>query len=169
MTNAPPPKTGLHAVALLASVVVLALFFANVEIQIEGAEGWAAGLPVTFRVEHHWLLDLFWGGRPLTGYHAWVFPFMALFFHFPMVWQFTWSLRLEARALAATCLFWIVEDAAWFILNPAYGWSKLVPAHVPWHLHWFLGLPTDYWTFTGAGLALFAASFLPWPPWKALR
>lgn len=61
------PEGPVHAVVLLLAVVVLALFFANVEIQIEGPHGWAASLPVTFRVEEHWLLDVFWGGRALTG------------------------------------------------------------------------------------------------------
>jgi hypothetical protein len=151
----------IHAAALLASVLVLAYFFANVEIQIEGPNGWAASLPVTFRVEEHWLLDIFWGGRPLTGYHAWVFSFMALAFHLPLMWSFRWSLRLEARALACISVFWIVEDALWFVLNPAYGWSRLTPEHVPWHVSWFLGLPTDYWTFTGAALVLYTWSFWP--------
>jgi hypothetical protein len=58
-----------HTVFVVAWVVLLAYFFANVEIQIEGSAGWAANLP-TWRIEHHWLLDLFWGGRPMTGYHA---------------------------------------------------------------------------------------------------
>ncbi len=149
----------IHAAALCVATVVLALFFANVEIQIEGGNGWASSLPVTFRVEDHWLLDVFWGGRPLTGYHAWVFAFMAIFFHLPLVWSWEWSPRLEARTLGCIAIFWIVEDAAWFVLNPAFGWSKLDPVHVPWHIHWFLGLPTDYWTFTAAGLALFVGSF----------
>ncbi|WP_407669535.1 hypothetical protein [Paraburkholderia heleia] len=47
-----------------------------------------ANLP-TWRIEHHWLLDIFWGSRPMTGYHAWVFPFMALFFHLPPL--FNWQ------------------------------------------------------------------------------
>ncbi len=167
MTEATDPKrAALQACALLLSVVILAFFFANVEIQIEGANGWAVALPVTFRIEDHWLLDVFWGGRPMTGYHAWVFPFMALFFHFPMVWAGRWSIKLEARAIACTSVFWIVEDALWFVLNPAYGWAKLDPEHVPWHVHWFLGLPTDYFTFTGVALALFVWSF--WPA-RAMR
>lgn len=151
----------IRPVMLLLFVIVLALFFANVEIQIEGPHGWAASLPVTFRIEDHWLLDLFWGSRPLTGYHAWVFSFMALVFHYPLVWSHQWTPRLEARALACVSLFWIVEDAGWFVLNPAYGWSKLDPAHVPWHVHWFLGLPTDYWTFTAVGVAVFVWSYGP--------
>ena len=86
----------LQPLALLCAVAVLAYFFANVEIQIEGPHGWAASLPVTFRVEHHWLLDVFWGGRPLTGYHAWVFAFMALVFHLPLVFGNRWTWNAEA-------------------------------------------------------------------------
>lgn len=148
-----------HAVALAAFVALLAFFFANVEIQIEGASGWAASLPVTFRVEKHWLLDIFWGSRPMTGYHAWVFSFMALFFHLPLVWDGRWTLRAHARVIACISMFWIIEDALWFILNPAFGWAKLTPAHVPWHIHWFLGLPMDYWTFGGLSTVVFVATF----------
>ncbi len=154
-----PPR--YHAPALLLGVALLAFFFANVEIQIEGANGWAAALPVTFRVEHHWLLDWFWGGRPMTGYHAWVFPFVILFFHLPMLMLATWTPRLEARALGCAMLFWIIEDALWFVLNPAFGWAGLRPGQPGepdcawWHIHWFLGLPSDYTVFTViAGIAL---------------
>ena len=85
-------------------MIVVALFFANVEIQIEGPNGWASALPVTFRIEEHWLLDIFWGGRPLTGYHAWVFSFMALAFHLPLVWSFRWSLKLDLLIILRTVL-----------------------------------------------------------------
>jgi hypothetical protein len=151
---------GLRAALLALFVCVLAGFFANVEIQIEGANGWASALPVTFRVEDHWLLDVFWGGRPLTGYHAWVFAFVALVFHLPLVWEGRWSWWAELRALSLVAGFWIVEDALWFVWNPAYGWSALTPASVPWHVHWFLGLPVDYWTFGGASVAGYAVSWL---------
>jgi hypothetical protein len=43
---------------MLFWALLMAFFFANVEIQIEGAAGWAANLP-TWRIEHHWLLDIF--------------------------------------------------------------------------------------------------------------
>lgn len=148
---------------LLLGVIVLAFFFANVEIQIEGAQGWAVGLP-TWRIEQHWLLDIFWGGRPMTGYHAWVFSFMALFFHFPLVFAGRWTPKLHARVVACIAYFWIVEDLLWFVLNPAFGWSKLDPEHVPWHFHWFMGLPTDYTTFTLAATALFVWSW--WGSWN---
>ena len=54
------------------------------EIQIEGPNGWATSLP-TWRIEHHPLLDIFWGGRAMTGYHAWFFSFILLVFHLPHV------------------------------------------------------------------------------------
>ena len=68
----------------LASVLLLGFFFAKLEIAIEGEAGWAQNLP-TWRIEGHWLLDIFWGGREMTGYHAWAFSLIALFFHFPLV------------------------------------------------------------------------------------
>jgi hypothetical protein len=40
------------------------------EIQIEGANGWASALP-TWRIETKWLLWLT-SGKPLTGYHVWL-------------------------------------------------------------------------------------------------
>ena len=75
-------------------VILLAFFFAKVEIQIEGGAGWAANLP-TWRIESHWLLDIFWGGRAMTGYHAWVFSFMALVFHLPIFLTGTWTAKME--------------------------------------------------------------------------
>jgi hypothetical protein len=145
-------------VVLLACVALLGFFFAKVEIQIEGPQGWAAGLP-TWRIEQHWLLNIFWGGRPMTGYHAWIFSFMALAFHLPFAFYQRWSWTLQARAIGALALFWIIEDCLWFVLNPAFGWERFTPEIVPWHKEWFLGLPVDYWTFSVVGLALIAWSF----------
>ncbi len=143
---------------LLVWIFLLSFFFAQVEIQIEGGAGWAKNLP-TWRVDHHWLLDLFWSGRPMTGYHAWVVPFMALAFHLPALFFGSWSWRLEARAVALILFFWTAEDVLWFVLNPAYGWQRFTPAEVPWHKHWRLGLPADYWLATAIALALFIWSY----------
>ncbi|KWE82897.1 hypothetical protein WL80_25205 [Burkholderia ubonensis] len=146
-----------RTLALVAWVVLLAFFFANVEIQIEGSAGWAANLP-TWRIEKHWLLDIFWGGRPMTGYHAWVFPFVALFFHLPPVFNGQWSWRIEARLIACIMVFWLAEDFLWFVLNPAYGLARFTPANVPWHIHWLGVAPTDYWTMSAAAIVLFFLS-----------
>ena len=143
---------------LILKVLILSLFFAEVEIQIEGAAGWATSLP-TWRIEHHWLLDLFWGGRAMTGYHAWVFIFIALIFHFPFLLYGHWSRRMEARVLACIMFFWAAEDGLWFILNPAYGWEKFTPEIVRWHHHWLGGVPTDYWFALVIGTWLMLRSY----------
>jgi hypothetical protein len=146
-------------VVALAWTMTLAGLFAHVEIEIEGSAGWAASLP-TWRVEQHWALDLFWGGRPMTGYHAWMFPFIALFFHFPFFFGQRWDWRAECKATGCIIVFWITEDALWFALNPAWGMTRFHAEAVPWHRHWVAGLPTDYWTFGAAAIALLlAASF----------
>ena len=148
----------LHLVLTVVWVLLLGLFFAETEIQVEGPAGWAANLP-TWRIEQHWLLDIFWGGRAMTGYHAWVFPFIALFFHFPLLFVGHWSWRAECRVLGCVMLFWIAEDFLWFVLNPAYGLSRFTPQQVPWHKHWFMHLPTDYWTFTAIAMVLIWLSY----------
>lgn len=145
---------------MLVWAALLGLFFAQVEIQIEGASGWATSLP-TWRIEQHWLLDIFWGGRAMTGYHAWVFPFITLFFHFPLVYNRQWSWRAEARILACIMTFWISEDFLWFVLNPVFGIARFTPANVPWHKHWIGFAPTDYWTFAAAALVLLWLSCRP--------
>lgn len=91
-------------VSMVAAVLVLAYLFARVEVEIEGEAGWAANLP-TWRIEEHPLLDLFMGGRALTGYHLWMFAFIGLVFHFPLFFIGRWSPELEARVLASIMLF----------------------------------------------------------------
>ena len=109
MTATKQPSRYVWPALLLVWITLTAIFFAEVEIQIEGPAGWAASLP-TWRIEHHWLLDIFWGGRPLTGYHAWAFSFMFLVFHLGVFITQKWSWRIETRIIAALMLFWIIED-----------------------------------------------------------
>lgn len=154
------PTHLLKSLTTLAYVALLGFFFAQVEIQIEGAAGWAAGLP-TWRIEKHWLLDIFWGGRPMTGYHAWVFSFMALVFHLPCLLTRQWTWRLELRILGSLALFWIIEDWLWFVCNPAFGLARFSPAFVPWHKHWLLAMPTDYLIMGTLGLLCLHLSFTP--------
>ena len=140
-----------------AWVVLMAFFFAHVEIQIEGPAGWAAALP-TWRIESHWLLDIFWGGRALTGYHAWAFSFMALMFLSPLAFNGRWQAHDLLLALAGLMVFWVAEDFLWFLLNPAFGWAHFDPAHVPWHKRWWWGAPVDYWGGLGGAALLLLAS-----------
>lgn len=128
----------------MAWVALMGLFFANAEIHIEGGAGWATSLP-TWRIEKHLLLDLFWGGRAMTGYHAWVFSFMILVFLMPLAFNGRWRARDLLLALAGLIVFWIVEDFLWFVLNPAFGWARFNAASAFWHKNWVLGAPVDYW------------------------
>jgi hypothetical protein len=97
----------------------------------------------------------------MTGYHAWVFPFIALFFHFPMIFRGFWSWRAQVRIIACVMLFWVAEDGLWFILNPAFGLGRFTPENVPWHRHWWGPAPTDYWVFGFLCILLFALSAMP--------
>jgi hypothetical protein len=137
-------------ISYLAFVFFLAFVFAKVEIQIEGGAGWAKNLP-TWRIESHWLLDLFWGGRPMTGYHAWIMVFVAAMFHLPLFFMEAWSWNLELKLIGGLILFWVIEDFIWFVINPHFGLRKFKKEHVPWHPRWILGLPVDYWIFFPLG------------------
>jgi len=141
-------------VATVGAVLAAAYLFARVEIEIEGDAGWAANLP-TWRIEEHPLLDIFWGGRAMTGYHLWMFSFIGVFFHFPLFFMGEWSLQLEARVAASVMLFWIVEDFLWFVFNPAFGWRRFKQEHVNWHKRWSCGAPIDYWIFGALSVLLF--------------
>ena len=148
----------LRAFLLIAWTLLLATLFAQVEIQIEGAHGWAAGLP-TWRVTDAPWLRLFFGGRVITGYHVFVFTFMFAVFHLPFMVSVHWSPKAEARVIGSLILFWVLEDALWFILNPAYGLTRLTPHDAPWHPHWLLGVPVDYLVFTLLSAALLWAAY----------
>jgi hypothetical protein len=137
----------------LAFVLLSAFIYAKLEIEIEGRQGWAAGLP-TWRVENHVLLDLFFGGRPLTGYHVWSFVLFLLLFHMPFFFNGSWSARGELNVLGGYFLFWVVEDFLWFVMNPDFGLSKFNKEYAWWHKRWILGLPLEYWTFGTLALLL---------------
>lgn len=142
----------------ILAVLVLSWLFALAEIHIEGDAGWAANLP-TWRIEKHWLLDIFWGGRAMTGYHLWIFSFVGFCFHFPLFFIAQWSLQLEGRIAACVMFFWILEDFLWFVINPAFGLKRFNQQHISWHKRWVLGAPVDYWLFGVVGGLLYCYSF----------
>jgi hypothetical protein len=86
--------------------------------------------------------------------HAWVFPFIAMFFHFPLFFNGHFSWRAGFRVLACIMLFWIVEDFLWFVLNPAYGLARFEAAAIPWHTRWLWFAPVDYWVYSVVLIAL---------------
>jgi hypothetical protein len=133
---------------------------ANLEIQIEGANGWASSLP-TWRREVHFPLMGMWGkySKPLTGYHFYLWLFTFTILHF--VFFFTkWSVRREFYLLSFHIFYTTCEGLLWFVLNPAYGWGAFREGNIPWYKElWFLGLPSEYWLrFGGAGVLYLLAN-----------
>lgn len=133
--------------------------FALLEIQIEGREGWAAGLP-TWRIRNAWTGRLL-GAREVTGYHVYFQLFVLVMAHLPyLVAAVPPSLALELRILAFLVLFWVLEDFLWFVFNPAYGLRRFRREEIWWHAAtWWGFMPRDYWIFTPIGLALYAWSW----------
>ncbi|MCI0656400.1 MAG: hypothetical protein L0170_04935 [Acidobacteria bacterium] len=142
----------------------IAFVLAQLEIQIEGAHGWAARLP-TWRWQSPGVLR--WAGKPITGYHVFLLTFILLFIHLPMMYL-GFSLEREAEILSMFFLLAVFWDFLWFVCNPHFGLGRFRPGHVWWFKTWFLGLPSSY--FSGLALSLgihAAAGFLPgaaaWP------
>jgi hypothetical protein len=139
-----------------------ALLFALVEIEIEGADGWADKLPTWYRVTPWYarLMATVLSGKPATGYHVMMLPIPLVSFHLGLAFGLPWSWALEARLLAAYLIFNVVWDFLWFLLNPHFGWRSFRKGGVWWHSQRWLGpFPIDYWN----GLVLsFAIAALPW-------
>src|SRR5262249_20379428 len=136
-----------------------AFAFAKVEIEIEGPNGWAANLP-TWRISNKWT-RIFYGSRPLTGYHLWLQTFILLIVHLPLALRYWhWSWGAELKLVSFIILFFIVEDFLWFVLNPAYGLSRFRRDRIWWHNPtWWWIMPRDYWLFMilGGGIYLLGA------------
>ena len=140
-------------ITYLIFIIIVSYAFGQLEIQIEGTAGWAKNLP-TWRIENHWALKVFWGGRPLTGYHFWAMIFIFFLFHMPFFFYGTWSWQQELKAIAGLIFFWVIEDFIWFLTNPGFGLKKFKKEFIPWHPRWFLGLPIDYWVFIPVAIAM---------------
>lgn len=150
---------GAH-ILFVAVLLATAMVFALLEIQIEGAAGWAADLPA-WRLKNRWTRK-FLGARPLTGYHVYFQLFLLLLLHLPYGLSLLRpSLAAELRIIAFGLLFWIVEDFLWFVLNPNYGVHAFRRERIPWHAAtWWWFMPRDYWLFLPIALAAYVASWV---------
>jgi hypothetical protein len=140
-------------------LVLTAVVFARLEIQIEGPNGWAAQLP-TWRIQNRWT-RLFYGSRPLTGYHLWMLIFVLAMIHAPVALKPSiFSGGLELRIISFCILFFLVEDFLWFVLNPAFGIRRFRREHIWWHApSWWWVMPRDYWVYGTIGLFAYAVSW----------
>ncbi|HJX52442.1 MAG TPA: hypothetical protein VJ801_06730 [Polyangia bacterium] len=137
----------LAALPRIAFLFGFALLFAMVEIEIEGADGWASKLPTWYRRRPVYarLYGLLMSGKPLTGYHAIMFFVPLCAFHMGIAFGQPWSLGVEARIIAAYLVWSVTWDFLWFLLNPAYGWGHFRKGEIWWHNRQWIGrAPIDY-------------------------
>ena len=134
-------------IIICASAVLLA----KVEIEIEGAHGWAEKLPTRRFAKNHPLSRIIFGGRPATLYHVYLQLFVIMFAHISYaVTQFSWA--KEARICAFIIFFWICEDFFWFVFNPHFGIRKFKKEYIWWHKdQWWGIMPREYviWAIVG--------------------
>jgi hypothetical protein len=149
---------------LFAICLVLALL----EVQIEGANGWASALP-TWRIEPKWLLRLT-SGKAITGYHIWLNSLLILWLHLPF-WFGPWSWAGELMIAGTYFLMAVEWDFLWFVLNPHFGVSRFSRAHVGWFRNWYWGIPREYYIGLILSLAAWmAAAVLDGArPWDGAR
>jgi len=141
---------------------LLAIVFAGLEIEAEGKYGWAEKMPTWYRTEG-WVAKLYglaMSGKPLTGYHSYMFILPLFIFHSAFFQGLPWSLTQELLVLSLYFAFAPLWDFLWFVLNPHYGLSNFSQEKIWWHAksYWIFGkLPLDYAMGWGLSL-LFACS-----------
>lgn len=142
----------------------LAVVFACVEIEAEGKNGWAENMPTWYRTTGlaARVYGILMGGKPLTGYHTWMFFLPVMIFHAPFVQGVEWTVQAELSCWAmyfAWCPLW---DYLWFVLNPHYTFKNFRKENVWWHggSPWILNrMPLDHliaWAVSVAIAALTA-------------
>lgn len=140
----------------------VAVILAALEIEIEGKYGWAERLPTWYRTTGApaRIFGLLSSGKPLTGYHLFLQLFILAIFHVPFLHGTPWNGAAELAQIALFILFWVMEDAAWFILNPHYGTARIERGVAWWFAksRWIGNMPIDYAIGAGAFTALMAAS-----------
>lgn len=144
----------------LAALLAASAVFALLEIQIEGEQGWAAGLPA-WRIENRWTRAVL-GGRAITGYHVYFHLLVLILAHLPFalaLTPFRWS--AELRILSFVVLFWLLEDFLWFVFQPRWRLRGFRADRIPWHAaNWWWIMPRDYWIFGPVGVLLY------WLSWR---
>lgn len=129
-------------------IFVLAIVLAILEIQIEGAHGWAKNLPTWRPPSHKWYVKLYskiMSGKELTGYHLTIFTFVLLIFNLPYVFSLPLTLENYLKTLSFFFMFIVLWDFLWFVLNPFYPLKHFTGEHVWWHEKWLFKLPVDYY------------------------
>ncbi len=149
----------MHPLYAALWLFLLEFLFAGFEIEAEGPYGWAERFPTFYRrssvAARVWIR---FTGKPLTGYHAFLFATPLVWLLYPMVSSGRWSWSEVLKDLAIYLMFASAWDFAWFVLNPAYRLRDF-----PYRVWWFaqepsfLHLPLSYyvaWTMSTVVAAL---------------
>ena len=138
-------------------IILVSILLAKVEIQMEGKDGYAKNLPVTWRTNNKWLRLFFTG----TSYHLYMGLFLVCLIHLPFLVGLTWSIATEMMVLSFLAFVTVAEDFLWFVLNPAYGIRKFKGEHIPWFRDRWLGLtPVWYLWYLPIAIALYIGAVL---------
>jgi len=136
-------------------VVLSSVLLAKVEIQIEGKDGYAQSLPVTWRTKNKWVKNLIGG----TSYHVYMWAFILALMHLPFVVGLPWTPGKEMLIISFLLFITVVEDFLWFILNPDYGIKKYKKECIPWFQdRWIWFTPAWYWWYTPIAILLYLGS-----------
>lgn len=136
---------------MLANVLfwsVFATILAAIEVESEGKYGWAEKMPTWYRYTGliAGLYGKLFSGKPLTGYHSFMFILPVMIFHAHFFNGVTWSIEGELHTWALYFGWCVLWDYLWFVLNPAYRGHfqrEAIWWHAknPWVFGWF---PIDY-------------------------
>lgn len=142
---------------IIIYLMILAMLLAKLELMIEGSRwGWASKLPCWRKTNKFIEFVL---GKDLTGYHVWLLLMFLFIFHGGFLF-IKWTSAKECTLLGLFCIFWILEDWFWFLLNDYYGLKNFKKGRIFWHRRWFLGLPHSYWGAIILSGCLFLTSYL---------
>lgn len=140
--------------------IISAVLMALLEVQIEGSSPWAGALPTwKVNVPISFINDLGLGGKPLTGYHLYLWLLVFTLIHLTFVTR-SWSIKKELRVLAFFLFFTTLEGILWFVINTNVGISGFLPQGVNLFQEPWRALPTVYWARLGIALISYIISNL---------
>lgn len=138
-------------------IVLVSFLLAKVEINIEGEDGYAKNLPVTWRASRRWVKELFGG----TSYHIYMWGLLLALMHLPFVVGLSWSTGAEMTVVSFLLLVTVLEDFLWFVLNPVYGVKKFKQHDIPWFKdRWAKIVPAWYLWYLPVGIGLYVGAKL---------
>lgn len=147
------------AIGLAIFWFAVSFAMAAVEIEIEGAFGWAEKLPTWYHTSTPGgrLYGALMNGKPLTGYHLFMPIVILLFFHTEFAFGVAWTAARECQILAAFFLISVYWDFLWFVLNPFWGIKRFAKFRIWWHAAsaWIGRMPLFY--LTGVVLSVLSA------------